>query len=147
MWSARCRRPNSHERDGCAIVGIGVSRDTADPGLDGDYLAADFCSGKVWGLAKDSAGAWQFQELLHTKLHPTGGGEDAAGALFLTACGACNYGPQYDPLAHPDGTLWRIMAADQVPAGGEAAPTFAPSEATPSHEEEHMALQGTPTAP
>ena len=137
----------SHERDGCAIVGIGVSRDAADPALDGAYLAADFCSGKVWGLAKDSAGAWQFQELLHTKLHPTGGGEDAAGALFLTACGECNYGPQYDPLAHPDGTLWRIVAADQVPAGGEAAPTFAPSEATPSHEEEHMAMQGTPTAP
>ena len=137
----------SHEQDGCAIVGIGVSRDAADPALDGAYLAADFCSGKVWGLAKDSAGAWQFQELLHTKLHPTGGGEDAAGALFLTACGECNYGPQYDPLAHPDGTLWRIVAADQVPAGGEAAATFAANEATPSHEEEHMAMQGTPTAP
>jgi glucose/arabinose dehydrogenase len=137
----------SHERDGCAIVGIGVSRDAADPALDGAYLAADFCSGKVWGLAKDSAGAWQFQELLHTKLHPTGGGEDAAGALFLTACGECNYGPQYDPLAHPDGTLWRIVAADQVPAGGEAAATYAANEATPSHEEEHMAMQGTPTAP
>jgi hypothetical protein len=98
-------------------------------------------------LAKDSAGTWQFQELLHTKLHPTGGGEDAAGALFLTACGECNYGPGYDPLAHPDGSLWRVIAADQVPASGEVAPTFAPSEATPSHEEEHMALQGTPTAP
>jgi len=137
----------NHERDGCAIVGIGVSRDASDLALDGVYLTADFCSGKVWGLAKDSAGSWQFQELLHTKLHPTGGGEDAAGALFLTACGACNYGPQYDPLTNPDGTLWRIVAADQMPPGGEAAPTFAPSEATPSHEEEHMAMQGTPTAP
>jgi glucose/arabinose dehydrogenase len=136
----------SHEQDGCVIVGIGVSRDAANPVLDGAYVAADFCSGKVWGLEREAAGSWQFQELLHTKLHPTGGGPDAAGALFLTACGECNYGPGYDPLRHPDGSLWRIVAADHVPVGQEAAPTFAPAEATPSHEEEHMELQGTPMA-
>ena len=40
---------------GCSITGIGVYRGTAIPGLNGVYLAGDYCTGRIWELAKDRA--------------------------------------------------------------------------------------------
>lgn len=122
-----------HGEDGCAVTAIGVVRGTGTPSLDGVFVNSDFCTGKVWGLARGDGGSWQYQELLDTTLQATGGGEDEAGALYLTSC-ECSYDRDVDPFADPGGTLWRIVAAGQVPSGASVAPPEPVAEpaATPS---------------
>jgi hypothetical protein len=119
--------------DGCSIIGIGVYRGDEFPALDGIYFSSDFCSGKVWGLQRGEDDTWVCQQLLDTELLVTGAGADEAGNLYVTAC-ACNYGRYYDPTEKPEGTVWRLVAADQAPDGAETAPVEAPTEtaATPA---------------
>jgi plastocyanin len=112
--------------EGCSITGIGVYRGTVSTDLDGIYFASDYCSGKVWGLQQGDDQKWVFQELLDTDLLVTGSGEDESGELYLTAC-KCQYGRDYDPLANPTGTVWRIVASDQVPEGAETVGSTAQS--------------------
>ena len=119
-----------HGRDGCSITGLGVYRGGAFPALDGLYFASDWCTGKVWGLGRDDAGEWAFQELLDTELLITGAGTDADGNLYATAC-ECVFSRDYDPRDNPTGTVWRLVAADQVPADAETAPLAGEVEATP----------------
>jgi glucose/arabinose dehydrogenase len=118
--------------DGCSIIGIGVYRGDEFPALDGIYFNSDFCSGKVWGLKGGENGSWIYQQLLDTDLLVTGSGADEGGNLYVTAC-ACDYGRFYNPQEDPQGTVWRLVAADQVPEGAETAQVDAPSEtaATP----------------
>jgi glucose/arabinose dehydrogenase len=120
-----------HGQDGCSITGIGVYRGEEFPSLDGIYFNSDWCTGKVWGLAREDDGAWVYQQLLDTGLLVTGSGVDEAGNLYATAC-ACEFSRQYDPFENPQGTVWRIVAADQVPEGAETAPIDAAAEATPT---------------
>jgi glucose/arabinose dehydrogenase len=110
----------SHEV-GCSITGMGVYRGEEFANLDGVYFTSDFCSGRVWGLAQDDGGVWQFEELLHTGLKATGSGTSESGDVYLTAC-ECEFGGDYDPFENPAGTLWRVVAADQVPEGAELPP-------------------------
>ena len=105
---------------GCSITGIGVSRAEAYASLDGIYFNSDFCSGDIWGLARDDAGVWQYELLLDTELLVSGSGQGQDGALYLTDCG-CEFGRDYDPFADPQGTVWKLVSADQVPAGAETA--------------------------
>jgi len=112
-----------HGDDGCSITGVGVYRGTLSPELDGIYFASDFCSGKVWGLARDDAGAWQFQELFNSELAVTGAGQGEDGELYITACN-CAFGRDYDPYANPGGTVWQIVATDAV----EGSPVVATPE-------------------
>jgi glucose/arabinose dehydrogenase/uncharacterized cupredoxin-like copper-binding protein len=127
--------------NGCSIIGIGVYRGDDFPALDGIYFNSDFCSGKVWGLQRGEAGTWIYQELLDTDLQVTGSGRDEAGNLYVTACAACSdYARFYDILENPQGTVWRLVAADQVPEGAETAPLEAEEGATPT------AGEVTPTA-
>ena len=58
---------------------MGVYRGEESAALEGIYFNSDFCSGRVWGLARDEAGAWVYQELLDTTLLVTGAGQDEAG--------------------------------------------------------------------
>ena len=122
-----------HGADGCSITGIGVYRGTASPTLDGIHFDSDWCSGKLRGLLRDSAGAWTYQELLDTTLMVTGSGQDDAGELYLTAC-VCEFSRRYDAFDNPQGSVWRLVSADQVPAGAETAPLEAAdtSVATPA---------------
>jgi len=123
--------------DGCAIVGMGVYRGDEFPALDGIYFSSDFCSGKVWGLQRGEGGTWNYQELLDTDLQVTGAGRDEAGNLYLTACAACtDYARYYDPIENPQGTVWRLVASDQVPEGAETAPLEAEEGATPPASDE-----------
>jgi glucose/arabinose dehydrogenase/uncharacterized cupredoxin-like copper-binding protein len=127
--------------DGCSIIGIGVYRGDAFPALDGVFFNSDFCSGKVWGLRRGDDGAWVYQQLLDTELQVTGSGRDEAGNLYVTACAACtDYARRYDPFENPQGTVWRLVAADAVPQGAETAPLQAEEGATPA------ANEATPTA-
>jgi glucose/arabinose dehydrogenase len=110
-----------HGEDGCSITGIGVYRGEEFPSLDGIYFNSDWCTGRIWGLTRDDDGIWMFQQLLDTGLLVTGSGTDDVGNLYATAC-ECEFSRQYDPFENPRGTVWRIVAADQVPEGAETAP-------------------------
>ncbi len=132
----------NHDDGSCSITGLGVYRGSTSPSLDGIYFNADYCSGKFWGLQRDEAGQWVYQELLQAALRPTGAGQDEAGELYVTSCATCGSGGRrYDPYADPQGEVWRLVAADQVPQGAEVAPTPAPEETTAE------SAQATPVPP
>jgi glucose/arabinose dehydrogenase len=113
----------SHVDQGICVVNLGIYRGTEYPSLEGTYFTADWGSGKIWGMQKDGAGKWQMQELLDldTPIRPTGGGEDEAGNIYVTHASA-NYGGPVDPATGEPGAVWKIVAADKVPAGAETAP-------------------------
>jgi hypothetical protein len=58
------------------------------------------------------------QELLDTQLFVTGSGEDEAGNIYFTSC-ECGYG---QTAPRPAGSVWMLVAADQVPDGATTAP-------------------------
>ncbi len=113
----------SHVDQGICVIGLGVYRGKDYPNLDGTYFTADWGSGKIWGLQKNAAGKWQMEELLDldTPLRPTSGGEDEAGNIYLTHATA-GYGGPVDPATSERGAVWKIVAADKVPAGAATAP-------------------------
>lgn len=116
-----------HGEDGCDITGLGVYRGEAYADLDGIYFISDWCSGKIWGLARDGAGTWQLEQLLDTELLLTGGGENPGnGDLYLTAC-ECQFSRDYDAFENPQGTVWMLVSADQVPEGAVTAPLAPPA--------------------
>jgi len=109
----------SHATDGICVIGAGVYRGSEFPSLDGVYFVGDWGTGRLWGLRKE-AGKWQLQQLLHTKLHFTSGGEDEQGNLYITDA-ASQYGV-WNPFEQARGTVWKVVAADKVPAGAATAP-------------------------
>src|SRR4051812_31436118 len=109
----------SHATDGICVIGLGVYRGSDFPGLDGVYFAGDWGSGRLWGIKRDGAGKWQRQGLLDTSLNFTSGGEDEAGNLYVTNA-TSQYGV-WNPTPAP-GSLWKVVAADKVPAGAKTAP-------------------------
>lgn len=113
----------SHVDQGICITSIGVYRGKDYPVLDGTYFVSDWGSGKIWGMQRDGQGRWQMQELLDldTPIRPTSGGEDEQGNLYVTHASA-NYGGPVDPAVGERGALWKIVPADQVPAGASTAP-------------------------
>ncbi|MCE7939225.1 glucose dehydrogenase [bacterium] len=80
-----------HEDGNCAVTGGTVYRGAASPALWGVYLYADYCSGRVWGAARDSAGAWRSVPLLDSSLAISSFGEDAAGEVYATDLGGGVY--------------------------------------------------------
>jgi glucose/arabinose dehydrogenase len=73
-----------YSHDGsCSVTGGVVVRDPALPELMGVYLYADYCSGLVWGLVRDPAGAWQSALLFPTGLQISSFGEAANGEVYL----------------------------------------------------------------
>jgi len=67
---------------GCSITGGYAYRGSAYPAMQGIYLYADYCSGKVWGLQND--GGWQSMKLLESGLNVSSFGEGESGELYLT---------------------------------------------------------------
>lgn len=103
---------------GCSIQGFGVAN---YGGMEGVYLAGDWCSGRVFGMGHDGS-KWILQELLQTGLQFTAGGYDEDGMVI--AVNANNfYLADEGPDANDPGALWRIVPADQVPEGAETAET------------------------
>ncbi len=102
----------------CTIVGGHVYRGEEFASLNGTYFHSDYCSGKIWGLGRADDGSWAYQELLDTGLLATGAGEDEAGNIYFASC-ECGYGQNAPNQA---GSIWRLVAADQLPEGAETAP-------------------------
>jgi glucose/arabinose dehydrogenase len=90
----------SHD-DGCSITGGYVYRGGAFPTLQGAYLFSDYCSGRIWALARDASGKWVTTEMLHTDLSVSSFGEDSAGELYVTDISG---GGIYHVTAKPRGT-------------------------------------------
>lgn len=113
----------SHVDQGICVVGVGVYRGKEYPALDGVYVVADWGSGKVWGLKRGNDGKWQMEELLKLQapIHPTSGGQDEEGNLYITHATA-QYGGPVDPSQNQRGALWKIVPADKVPEGAVTAP-------------------------
>ena len=86
----------SHGRGDCAVVGGYVYRGAAYPAMQGTYLYADECSGRVWSLARTADGAWTTAELGRTGINISSFGEDDAGELYVTGFG--------------DGVVYRVTA-------------------------------------
>ena len=112
-----------HGENGCSITGIGVYRGDTSPDLDGIYFASDFCSGIFWGLARDDAGAWQFEQLLDTDLLVTGAGQGEDGELYVTTC-TCAFGRDYNPFENATGIAWQLVSSEDGAGAGtpEATP-------------------------
>ena len=126
--SARCRSPNTVTSSTTAgtvpSAGSASIEAPAFPRSRESDVAADFCSGKIWGVAR-VAGEWVMQEVLWIDLVVSGGGEDEAGELYMTTC-ACSGAPDADPARDPSGAVWRLVTVDQGPAMGDVAPTVVP---------------------
>ncbi len=68
---------------GCSVTGGYVYRGQAIPLLQGIYLFGDYCSGRIWGLARNGAGEWQAAVLTRADVRLTSFGEDEAGEIYL----------------------------------------------------------------
>jgi glucose/arabinose dehydrogenase len=110
----------SHATDGICVAGFGVYRGTEYPSLDGVYFLGDWGSGRVWGLKRDDTGKWQMQELLHTAMNLSCGGEDDDGNLYCANMGS-QYGT-WNPFDSTRGSIWKLVSADKVPQGAKTAP-------------------------
>ncbi|MDQ2998884.1 MAG: PQQ-dependent sugar dehydrogenase [Chloroflexota bacterium] len=81
---------------GCSVTGGYVYRGAAFPSLAGLYIFGDYCSGTIWSLHRDAAGAWEQRKVLDSGLSISSFGEDEAGELYMLDLG---------------GTLYRVTAA------------------------------------
>ena len=83
---------------GCAIVGGVVYRGIQSPSLQGVFIYADFCGGRIWGLNRpegkafpsprtstaDSQDGWQSTLLLKASVPVSSIGEDEEGNVYIT---------------------------------------------------------------
>jgi glucose/arabinose dehydrogenase len=69
--------------EGCVVTGGYVYRGTEMPELEGVYLFADYCGGRVWGLVGDASNTWTLLDPVETGLRISSFGEDAAGELYV----------------------------------------------------------------
>ena len=67
---------------GCSVTGGVVYRGAELPWLQGAYLFADYCSGRVWALEQID-GAWQMRELAQLDALIASFGVDAEGEVYL----------------------------------------------------------------
>lgn len=74
-----------HEDDNCAIVGGVVYRGRAIPGLAGQYLYADFCTGTVWALSHENGTRPLGNRRLGNVPTPSGFYEDAEGEVYISS--------------------------------------------------------------
>ncbi len=69
---------------GCSITGGYVYRGARSPLLQGAYLFADYCTGRIWTTARDAGGRWVTTEMLRLDARISSFGEDADGEVYLT---------------------------------------------------------------
>jgi hypothetical protein len=102
----------SHEWSNCAVVGGYVYRGERYPRMQGVYFYGDYCTGRIWGLTRDSGGAWQNAELRGPAISISAFGEDAAGELYAVDFGGWIYrlgdpdvvAPPPTPVCDPTGS-------------------------------------------
>ena len=112
----------SHVDQGICVINLGVSRNVSHPELEGVYFAADWGSGKVWGM-KQVDGKWAMQEMLDLAdgMRPNGSGIGPDGTIYL-AQGTAGYGGKVDPYMEERGAVWKIVPASKVGKDDVTAP-------------------------
>lgn len=70
--------------EGCAVIGGYMYRGKLMTALAGNYLYADFCTGKIWGAERGKDGRWSSRLLLDSDYLITSFGEDDEGELYIT---------------------------------------------------------------
>jgi glucose/arabinose dehydrogenase len=86
---------------GCSVTGGHVLSGAAWGDLDGAYVFADFCTGRIEALRGRADGSWEAVELLASGLPIASFGQDAEGRSYVLAI---------------DGRAWRLEPA----SGGQA---------------------------
>ncbi len=114
-----------HGFDGCAVIGFGVYRGQESPELDGIYFSGEYCSGEIRGLQRDADGVWQFENLLDSALQITGSGQDANGDLYVSAVTSRKDKGEEEG---GNGSIWKLVAAGNVPDGATTIPLGSPEE-------------------
>jgi len=79
--------------EGCSITGGYVYRGHLQPVLNGLYLFADYCSGRIWALSPGGRTGWVLARVGNTTASITSFGEDDEGELYAVG---------------RDGTLYRV---------------------------------------
>jgi hypothetical protein len=74
----------THDDGNCTVVGGYVYRGKDFPALSGDYLFADYCSGRMWVLDAAASSPHPVQ-VLDTNLLISSFGEDDRGELYVTS--------------------------------------------------------------
>ena len=69
--------------DGCSVTGGFVYRGQRLASLQGAYLYADYCSGKIWALRPQSDGSVSNEEILDTNLQIASFAQDLAGEVYI----------------------------------------------------------------
>ncbi len=72
---------------GCVIVGGAVYRGTRYPRMQGVFLYADFCRGRIWGLKRpdqDGQDGWESTLLISSSVPLSSIGEDEEGNVYIT---------------------------------------------------------------
>jgi len=80
---------------GCSVAGGVIYRGAAIADLRAVYLFGDWCSGRIWGLWRDSDLAWRAIELMNTDIPVSSFGEDEAGEVYLVDYDGALY--RFDP--------------------------------------------------
>lgn len=73
---------------GCAIAGGTVYHGPGRPEMQGLFLFADFCSGRIWGLRKPGKGdqtGWRSTPLLNAPISISSIGRDEEGNVYATS--------------------------------------------------------------
>ena len=73
---------------GCAISGGAVYRGPGSPLLQGLFIFADFCSGRIWGLKQPEPArksGWQSSLLTNVPISISSIGQDQVGNLYVTS--------------------------------------------------------------
>jgi glucose/arabinose dehydrogenase len=132
---------------GCSITGGHVYRGTRYPGLVGTYLYGDYCSGRIFGLAR-AGNTYSATQLLDTEFAIVTFGVDELGEIYVAdgnsgriyalsdgppvsgglAIGAAFTGAWYDPAQDGHGLLIEVLPNNQMlvawytfrPEGGQA---------------------------
>jgi glucose/arabinose dehydrogenase len=100
----------NHSAGDCSVTGGYVYRAGAFPRMQGLYFYGDFCTGRIWGLRRES-NVWQNTLLLDTSLQISAFGEDEFGALYVAG--------------YNTGQIFPLVDAGQTPV---ATPTPVPAQ-------------------
>ena len=91
-YTVNCDRANFvpaifeyNHTQGCSISGGYIYRGQQFLNLYGNYFAADFCSGTIWGVFQQPDGTWQSTIVHQSGLPITSFGEDVNGELYVVA--------------------------------------------------------------
>jgi glucose/arabinose dehydrogenase len=152
-----------HSAGNCSVTGGYVYRAAAFPRMQGLYFYGDFCSGRIWGLQRQSQ-AWVNTLLLDTSIQISAFGEDEAGNLYAASYGTgqifplVDNGPAVTPTVTPTPEIKfgsptflipEQSGASSIPVVRAGDPTvdmyvdYATSDGTASSRSDYTSARGT----